>query len=96
MFTFIIEIHFVISPITTQSKKDDLNNDRGSDWWSAYQVPGTGRGWGGWGKCFSYIVTIFIAIKYVDIITPHHKGTWAQRNDIINLSEVTQLLTDGV
>ena len=53
-------------------------------------------GGGGGGKCFSYIVTIFIAIKYVDIITPHHKGTWAQRNDIINLSEVTQLLTDGV
>lgn len=48
------------------------------------------------GRCFSYIVTIFIAIKYVDIITPHHKGTWAQRNDIINLSEVTQLLRDGV
>lgn len=69
MFTFRIYIHFVISLITTQSNKDDLNNDdSGSDWWSAYQVPGTGRGWGGH---FSYIITVFIAIKYVDIITQH-------------------------
>lgn len=39
----------------------------------AYQVPGTGQ-WVG-GGCFSYIITIFRAIKYVDIITPCYKGT---------------------